>query len=108
MSAFNMVTAAAPCPSCGQIAEFEVQFKYGDTWQHLYRIGDRLRWGGNDIGSPGHMRVLVEGIGGPCPHCGTDNMDFDLVVQNDAVVRLEPVRGERSISGPEGFVVVER
>jgi hypothetical protein len=34
-------------------------------------------------------------------------MDFDVVVQDDELVRIEPLEGGRSISTPEGFMVVE-
>lgn len=107
MGAYNTVRGPSLCPRCGHSAEFEVQFKYGDTWQHSYRLGDRLRWGGNDIGVPGHKRVLVEGIGGPCGRCGADNLDFDVVVKDDELLGIEPARSGRTNSGPEGYVVME-
>lgn len=107
MSSFNLVRGAASCPNCNRSANFEVQFKYGDTWQHSYQLGDDLRWGANDIGSPGRKRVLVEGIGGPCPHCHADNLDFDVLLKNDELVEIEPVRGSRTASRPQGFVVLE-
>ena len=93
MSAFNIVKGRTSCPSCKHVAEFEVQFKYGDNWQHSYRLGDRLRWGGNDVGTPGRRRVLVEGIGGPCPHCKADNLDFDVVIEHDELIGIEPRQG---------------
>jgi hypothetical protein len=107
MSSFNIVRGSSSCPNCNRSADFEVQFKYGDTWQHCYRLGDRLRWSGNDIGSPGRKRVIVEGIGGPCPHCHAIYLDFDIVLLNDELVGIEPVLGPRTASGPEGFVVLE-
>lgn len=107
MSAFNTIEASASCPRCKRTAEFGVQFKYGNTWQHSYRVGDSLRWGGNDVGIPGRKRVLVEGIGGPCPHCGADNLDFDVVIEDDKIVGITPVQGDRPPTGPEGFVVIE-
>lgn len=36
-------------------------FKYGDSWQHHYVLGDKLNWGGNDVGEPGHKLVVVVG-----------------------------------------------
>ena len=63
MGAFNEVEGDAVCSHCGLNARFVVQFKYGDTWQLEYRLGDKLRWGGNDEGEPGLPRVVVEGIG---------------------------------------------
>ena len=107
MSAFNLVEGEALCPKCNRTAEFDVQFKYGNTWQYSYRLGDRLKWGGNDIGSPRRKRVLVEGIGGPCPYCGADNLDFDIMVEDDKLIGIEPVQGVRTTSHPEGFIVLE-
>jgi hypothetical protein len=107
MGAFNLARGPALCPNCNRSADFEVQFKYGDTWQHAYRVGDKIRWGGNDIGIPGRKRVLVEGIGGPCPHCKADNLDFDVLIEEDEIVGIEPVHGARRATGPEGFIVLE-
>lgn len=107
MGAFNWVTHSTLCPDCGGAAEFAVQFKFGDTWQYSYRVGDRLLWGGNDVGAPGLKRVLVEGIAGPCPHCHADNLDFDVLVEKDRIVGTTPCRGGRAVLAPEGFVVLE-
>jgi len=54
MGAFNTVRATLACPACGKVGEFEIQFEY--------RIGDALRWGGNQVGRPGAGRVRVEGL----------------------------------------------
>ena len=50
MSAYNTVVLPdeEKCPHCGAAIRRRVQFKYGDTWQHDYMIGDRIKWGGND------------------------------------------------------------
>lgn len=107
MGAFNTVSARTQCPNCGVIADFEVRFKFGDTWQHHYRVGDMLRWGGNDIGRSGLAEVLVEAIGGPCPACGADGLDFDVRVIGDRVVSVDPAPVARP-EAPEGYVVVEK
>jgi hypothetical protein len=107
MTAFNSVNGQVTCPNCGQVSDFDVQFKYGDTWQYIYRIGDKIRWGGNDIGTRGRKRVLVEGIAGPCFHCHNDNLDFDVLIVEDEIVAIVPVHGSRQGSGSEGFSVLE-
>lgn len=40
----------------------EIQFKYGDVWQHIYRVGDELSWGGNDIGERSAGTVVAYGV----------------------------------------------
>jgi hypothetical protein len=87
--------------------EFEVQFKFAHTWQNRYRIGEALRWGGNDIGEPGHKEVLVEGIGGPCPSCGTEFLDFDVVILDNRVAEVRPTTTPRPL-GSEGYLVVRK
>lgn len=105
MSAFNVLRASASCPSCGTLAPQEIQFKYGDTWQHTYNVGDTLRWGGNDVGQPGCRRVLVEGIGGPCPSCGEQYLEYDITVEHDRITAVTPVGLRRSNPSKEGYVV---
>ncbi len=101
MSAFNTVTGEATCPVCGKRATFVVQFKYGNTWQLEYCIGDTLRWGGNDIGSKDAVRVEVEGIWGPCRHCGTSGIEFDVLVEHNRLVGLTAIGTSRPRSSPE-------
>jgi hypothetical protein len=107
MGAFNILKAATTCPVCRQAGTFEVQFKYGDTYQFKYTLGDQLKWGGNDIGVPGAKKVLVQALGGPCPNCGEDYLDFDILAEADRIVALKPVGKNRPDSTPEGFVILK-
>jgi hypothetical protein len=107
MAAFNVLHATVPCPNCGTTVDLELQFRYGDTWQHLYKVGDRVRWGGNDVGTPGRRRVLVEAIGGPCPRCGSDNLDFTIVIENDVIQSVEPAQAEPLRTADERYLVVD-
>lgn len=44
MSAYNTVVLPKEeqCPRCGSVIRRRVQFKYGDTRQHDYTIGDQF------------------------------------------------------------------
>lgn len=84
MGAFNTLKLPGPCPHCGQRTTIHVQFRYGSTWQHVYSLGEALRWGGNQKGDPSLARVAVEGIGS-CPLCGRD-FEYDIIVV-DGVIR---------------------
>lgn len=108
MSAFNTVSGLASCPNCNNSNQFDVQFKYGDTWQHSYGLGDRIRWGGNDVGIQGIKKVLVEGIGGPCLHCGMDNLVFQVLIENDLIISIEPLQEGTIAFGQDGFNVLEK
>jgi endogenous inhibitor of DNA gyrase (YacG/DUF329 family) len=96
MGSYNIVTASVRCPRCRSSVDVRVQFKFGDTWQHEYRPGDRLRWGGNDVGAPGKRHVVVDGVSeAPCPVCGYGNeWSFYVHVRNDVIDKVEPATGE--------------
>ena len=90
MSSFNVLIANIKCPNCENTYEGRVQFKYGDTWQLEYRIGDKLKWGGNEIGKPSAKKVKVYGIleSDTCPVCAGENKnnEFDILVEDGVIV----------------------
>jgi hypothetical protein len=90
MSAFNTVRAKVECPNCHQRVEQGIQFKYGDTWQIEYALGDEIRWGGNDIGLRGAGRVTVHGGGEGCPSCHVIGADYVVVIEHDVLISVEP------------------
>lgn len=95
MGAFNTVLVSAQCPSCGVQGDVRVQFKYGDRWQYAYRVGDALKWGGNDLGVPGMASVVTDGVAEtPCPHCGFDGeWAFYVFIDRDIISRATPADG---------------
>lgn len=108
MGAFNVVSVAARCPACNQTVPVGVQFKYGDTWQHQYRVGDALKWGGNDVGVPGHRRVVVDGVAEPCAKCSSENeWNFYVFLERDVIVAVEPTTGEHRFPTDRTFIVLE-
>jgi hypothetical protein len=106
MGAFNTVTAEQVCPSCRNAVEARVQFKYGDTWQNEYRLGERLRWGGNDIGVPGRRRVVLDGAGERCPKCGYAEWDFYVLLEDDVITSVKPASGDFDFVASQGKPIV--
>ena len=99
MAAFNEVAYAVTtaCPACGAVAERSVQYSFGDTWQYRYRIGDRITWGGNDVGEPGLAAVVADGYGTACLSCGADewsDMRYEVHFAHDVIVAVEPASGK--------------
>jgi hypothetical protein len=90
MGAFNTLDAVAVCPKCENPAQFNLQFRFGDTWQHNYKLLDNVSWGGNDVGRPGLKRVIVHAYGNPCPHCKTALPEFEITVVRDQLVSVSP------------------
>jgi hypothetical protein len=66
------------------------QFHFGNAELDTYRIGERMRWGGNDKGLG---QELMEAIGyqEPCDRCGLDE-------DRDHVLRLGARRPDRWLS----------
>ncbi|QPJ63228.1 MAG: hypothetical protein G3M70_15640 [Candidatus Nitronauta litoralis] len=107
MSAFNTVFGETDCHQCGEKGQFEVQFKYGSTWQFEYKLGDKIKWGGNDKGKPEYKKVLVEGFGGPCPHCGANGIEFDVLIENNQIISIKAIGFERPTETDDGYVLLE-
>lgn len=112
MSAYNEVIRAEEevCPRCGSKIQRPVQFKYGDTWQHRFLIGDRIGWGGNDVGEPGHELIVVVGYPGECPVCGhVPSGTYDVLIRRDVIEEVRPSDGTYDYAGTgQGYFVVER
>lgn len=92
MSAYNILKTEINCFNCQRKYPIAVQFKFGDTWQHTYKMGDLIKWGGNDIGKPNLQQVKVFGIAesSVCPNCGFINKnEFDIFVNNNVLIKLK-------------------
>lgn len=103
MSAFNILEASAKCPNCSVQSDFEIQFKYGNTWQLKYKIGEKLEWGGNDIGKQDAKEVFIEGIGGPCSNCGAQSIEFDIHAKKGCLKSVSVVGLERPNPSSSGY-----
>jgi hypothetical protein len=96
MGAYNIVAdVSASCPQCQAKVSIGVQFKFGATWQYRYVVGDALRWGRNDVGTPGLVRVVADGAAdGPCPACGyASDWDFYVLVERDHITGVTEADG---------------
>jgi hypothetical protein len=106
MSAFNILNIFDRCPVCWVAGNFDVQFKYGNTWQFHYKIGDKLKWGGNDVGVDTERTVRVEAITGPCENCGADFIECDVYITNNGIERVDLIGLERSYTTEEGYEIL--
>ncbi len=106
MGAFNTLEARAECPVCKKIGSFRIQFKYGDTWQYLYHLGDEIRWGGNDFGHRS-LRVRIEGISEKCPNCHTKWIEMDIMSEENILCEVRPVGVTRHCESSDGFEYIE-
>ena len=95
MGSFNVLVVNVKCANCNEVYEGTIQFKYGHTRQLEYKIGDKLQWGGNDIGKPGEKKVKVYGIleSDQCSICGEINTanEFDIFVQDGVLIGVTPM-----------------
>jgi len=93
MSAFNILITELQCSNCKAFFKGRIQFKFGDTWQVEYKIGDKIMWGGNDIGKPGLKGVKVYGIleSNHCPSCNYEILqnEYDIFIENDVIKKIE-------------------
>ena len=87
MSLFNSLRVKASCPSCGAEMSQNIQFQYGDTYQHEYKIGDEILWSNsepsNDWGCSSDEYVVIEGLGENCGNCAGLFPVFDVFVKEN-------------------------
>jgi uncharacterized membrane protein len=105
MSAYNILTCDIKCSQCKNHYQGQLQFKYGDTWQFTYEIGDKIKWGGNDIGLE-NKKVKVYGIleSDKCPACREENKnsEYDIFVENGYISKVEPIESLEDYSENDG------
>lgn len=71
MSLYNTCTATMACPSCGQIALREIQFRFGHVRLYESVVGSRLVWGPDAVGEPQDVgEIAVDGWLDQCAECG--------------------------------------
>ena len=105
MSAFNILITEGVCDGCGTKQQIILQFKYGDTWQLEYKIGDELKWGGNDKGNRVSSCVLVEAAcEGKCNKCNDWLQDFVIHVNGNHITSARTMKEvERQLFEVETF-----
>lgn len=109
MGAYNTVRVDQVCPSCNNLVEVRIQFKYGDTWQYIYQLGDRLKWGGNSIGKPGAQQVVADGAAEePCPICKYAWPDYEIWIENDKIVDIRTASSKFDFASlHESYIVLQ-
>jgi hypothetical protein len=106
MSAFNVVHLHWHDPQTNKILDINVQFKYGDTWQYEYEVGDILKWGGNDIGIKDVKHVVVFGA------LENDHSevpeDFEVHIVDGKIEKVIPVTGDFDfVHAKSTFIVLD-
>lgn len=98
MGAFNTVTTESSCPFCGQAKAWVVQFKYGNCWQTDYRIGNTLKWGGNDVGENVGGKVRTSGIAEKgCNNCGAEEVWAAVYLENNEIKTVQLLKQELNL-----------
>jgi len=104
MGAYNVLVIDR-CGNCQSNIEVSIQFKYGDVWQYEYKIGDVLKWGGNDVGIKDARKVVVDGIATPCNICGKE-LDYVINLELNRVKSTEPNLGQYRFC-KESYIIIE-
>lgn len=113
MSAYNTLSAKIQCSACNNSYYVLLQFKFGDTWQYHYQLGDSLKWGGNDIGKPQISCVNILGVleTDTCPICKliNKNQEYDIILENDILTNVLPLSNKNDYieSAGENYCIIE-
>ncbi|MCW3465824.1 hypothetical protein [Chitinophaga nivalis] len=112
MSSFNTLIVEVSCPDCGEKHEAQIQFKFGNTWQFQYHIGDPIKWGGNDIGNSDLKEVKVYGIieSTICPFCNNSNIaeEYDIFIKENVIISVSQIESTKDyLNGNGEYVSLE-
>ena len=98
MGIFDRLIAQAPCPFCGLLQSWHVQFKYGACWLNDHHVGDMIsrsdtpRW---NEPRPVPGRVRVPGIAEEsCSACGAEEVWAAIAVDDDRITGISLLRDE--------------
>jgi hypothetical protein len=104
MALYSTIETNFQCSSCDWIGPVEVQFKYGNLWDHTYTIGSPIVWGRTQIGDPAEHRVSAQGLV-VCPGCSTETC-FDILIEGGVIKSVTPDSGEYDYHHGEGHYVI--
>jgi len=105
MGAYNILKINAKCENCNVLFMDNIQFKFGDTWQNEYLIGEKIKWGGADIGVPGLNKVKVYGVSESyrCQVCGyLIAREYDIIIEKDIIENITPLTNLEDYNFDEG------
>jgi hypothetical protein len=109
VGAYNTVTFDWKDTATNEVRSLRAQFKYGDTWQDEYRVGDVLRWGGNDIGDRFARRVVVDAVVDAPASSESVPTEFEIHIVNGTIDKVVPASGKFDfVAAQNNFIVLER
>ena len=111
MGSFNILITEIECSNCEVKSPVRIQFKFGNTWQLHYKIGDAITWGGNDIGNPNLTNVKAYGIAEStiCPSCNEDRIpeEYDVFIKDNVITGVAPMKNiDDYLAGNAEYVVL--
>ena len=106
MGRCNTLFVESICSSCYSKTTLKIQFMYGEIWDHIYRLGDEIWWGTNNVGVPGEKQVVIDGEAEECDSCG-ETVDYLVFIEGDVIKSIRQNDGEYQFFGTEGFIVLE-
>ena len=106
MSAYNTVGFSWENPKTKEMHNVLIQFKYGEVWQHAYKVGDALLWGNNDIGNPSAKKVVVEGVLEGDKLSNEMPEDFEIYIIDNKIESIKPFTNTYNFSKTENDYIV--
>jgi len=96
MGAFNILNVEKNCPNCGKNTTTRIQFKFGETWQLEYKIGDKIIWGLNNKVEQGLDKVYVYGVleNAKCAYCEVSiaKTTYDILIMKGVIIGVRPMQ----------------
>ena len=105
MDVYNTLIVNSKCFNCKQETQIKIQFRYGDTWDYEYKIGERMRWDGNNVGKEDVRKVVLDGVAEPCKKCNIA-VDYLIFIINNEIKSFEKNNGQYNFYSTDDYYLI--
>ncbi len=87
MGAYNTLNVNVKCRNCSRLYKSNLQFKFGDIWQHEYKLDDAVILEDKSLNNSNYVvyGILEDSV---CLYCGYFNPDeYDIFVIRGQIKR---------------------
>jgi len=106
MPKYNTLLVESNCTYCHEKITLKIEFQYGEIWDYIYFVGDKIKWGEENIGEPGKKSVVLDGVADACENC-EEAADYLIFLENDIIKFTRLNMGEHSLFNVDSFIVLE-
>jgi hypothetical protein len=109
MGLYNTLTVEWNDEAAKEKCNLILQFKYGELWQHEYKIGDSVKWGEQSEGDRTAKEVMVEAIleNDDIPNGLSE--EFEILIKNNTIQEVRPLLDKmKYFNAGNNYIVINK